>query len=282
MKQEYKVTIFSVLVGFLFIFSEALSRFMSSEGREKSLSQFIKFMFEPLSPDQVIFYPSLLLFTLVFGLIIARLLTRYIMVKDAATQNDIEKNMILDFVPEIVIYVNNNFKMKWASRSLYTETGMTENDLINEPLENIALSLFEKPLVEEHFNKLKDEKGMDIVVLDLKEQYWQIRSNTMRNEKGKESGFVLLAVNITKNKRDEEIMRASYNQLKENIEQFATVIDNIRNPLSVILLSAETSNELEVSKKIIDQCDEIEDVISRLDEGWSNSEEIRNFLKKHL
>ena len=133
-----------------------------------------------------------------------------------------------------------------------------------------------------YFDEFKINKTIDVEIQSRKGKYWQILSNPAKDENGNVTGYVLLAIDITENKRDEEMKRRSYEQLESNIEQFATVIDNIRNPLSGIVLLSEMSPDQKTAGQVVEQCDEIEEVISKLDEGWAKSEDIRDFLKKHL
>jgi sensor domain CHASE-containing protein len=72
----------------------------------------------------------------------------------------------------------------------------------------------------------------------------------------------------------------AFTQLDKNIEQFATLGDHIRNPLTVIIGLADL-HESEVSEKIIEQARIIDDIINRLDTGWIESEKIKDFLRKY-
>ncbi|MDV0445798.1 hypothetical protein MmiAt1_13940 [Methanimicrococcus sp. At1] len=283
MKLEYKVIILSVMVGVLFILAEALSRFFASDVETDNIRDALGFLFEPLTTDQGIFFNIvILLLCFVFGVLLARLINQVLKAKGVAKQTDIEKNMILDFVPEIVIYMTNDYKIMWASRSFYTETDLDESDVVGKPITVLGKILFPTDSINTMYAEFLDEKEISAEIKSFKNKYWQIISNASRDDNGEVTGYVLLAIDITVSKLDEEMKRISYERLENNIEQFATVIDNIRNPLSIVVLSAETSSDQETSKKIIAECDEIEEVIAKLDEGWANSEEIRNFLKKHL
>jgi PAS domain S-box-containing protein len=74
-------------------------------------------------------------------------------------------------------------------------------------------------------------------------------------------------------------MRA-INQLNRNIEHFAILIDGIRNPLAILSGLAEMKMGGEMQKTVMEQVLKIEKILKRLDEGWLESEDIRNFLKK--
>jgi PAS domain S-box-containing protein len=76
--------------------------------------------------------------------------------------------------------------------------------------------------------------------------------------------------------------RKALEQIERNIENFAILIDHIRNPLTNILGITELKVEDEEVRAIVtQQVNRIEKVIERLDEGWLESEVIRDFLKKY-
>lgn len=76
-----------------------------------------------------------------------------------------------------------------------------------------------------------------------------------------------------------ELERRAYEQIERNIEHFAALVDGIRNPLSVIVGLAEIKGD-ESSRRIIQQADRIEHIIRQLDEGWMESENVREFLRR--
>ncbi|RLI75326.1 hypothetical protein DRP05_14990 [Archaeoglobales archaeon] len=79
----------------------------------------------------------------------------------------------------------------------------------------------------------------------------------------------------------DELKRKAYKQIEKNIEQLAVLVDHIRNPLSAIMALAELKADRETAGQIIKQVERINNIIKRLDEGWIESEKIREFLRKY-
>jgi two-component system response regulator len=79
----------------------------------------------------------------------------------------------------------------------------------------------------------------------------------------------------------DELKRKAYEQIEHNIEQYAILIDHIRNPLAAIIGIAEMEMKNETAAKIIEQARRIEEVLVRLDKGWLKSEQIRKFLREY-
>ena len=97
---------------------------------------------------------------------------------------------------------------------------------------------------------------------------------------GDQKGWVHIVRDITSEKEAEMREKASLRQIEENMEQLATLNDQIRNPLAVILGLADLKCP-ESAKEITDQVNEIDGMIKMLDEGWVRSEKIWAFLKTH-
>ncbi|MDO9538774.1 MAG: CHASE4 domain-containing protein [Methanocalculus sp.] len=93
---------------------------------------------------------------------------------------------------------------------------------------------------------------------------------------------IWVARDISERVQIEEERQASIEQISHNVEQFAILGDNIRNPLQVIRgylsLFEDRTEYVEV---IEDQIEQIDDRIRQLDEGWLESENVINFLRRN-
>ncbi len=94
------------------------------------------------------------------------------------------------------------------------------------------------------------------------------------------SNTVVSIIDVTERKNFEEIRNQAYQQLDRNMEQFAILVDGIRNPLAVIVALADIYQK-EVKDKIIKHSKTIDAVISELDLRFLESLNVRNFLKEH-
>lgn len=78
----------------------------------------------------------------------------------------------------------------------------------------------------------------------------------------------------------EQLKKEAFQQIKLNMEQFAILNDEIRNPLQAILLDTSTPDK-ENMALISEQVHIIEKILDDLDERYLESEKIRKFLQKH-
>jgi PAS domain S-box-containing protein len=97
---------------------------------------------------------------------------------------------------------------------------------------------------------------------------------------GEVTGITGMITDITERRQLEELKLRAFRQIEQNIEQLAVLNDQIRNPLSVIVLLAGATGGPE-GQRIIDQAMEIDALVKKLDRGWAESSKVREFLKKH-
>jgi PAS domain S-box-containing protein len=108
--------------------------------------------------------------------------------------------------------------------------------------------------------------------------YWNVRAFFDKN--GQVDQFQAVITDITGRKENERILRESFIRIECNLQQFAILNDQIRNPLSVITMLA-SMEETPSNRKILTQVSEIDKIINQLDQGFLESEKIRNYFKRH-
>lgn len=94
-------------------------------------------------------------------------------------------------------------------------------------------------------------------------------------------GVHVVGRDITERKQNEQLRQHAFEQIERNIEQFAILGDHIRQPLQVILGMSELLDEGATTGRIREQVDRINSYIVKLDQGWIESRQVREFLRKH-
>ncbi len=92
--------------------------------------------------------------------------------------------------------------------------------------------------------------------------------------------FIAIGVDITEQKKAEEKISGAVVQISRNVEEMAILNDSIRNPLAIIVGLADLEGG-ETNRRIIKAAGDIDNIISRLDRGWIESEKVRRFLRVH-
>ncbi len=100
-------------------------------------------------------------------------------------------------------------------------------------------------------------------------------------EDGNVTGVQVVGRDVSDRKRYEDMRLQAFYQIEQNIEQFAILADHIRLPLQVILGMADLADDAKTSAKIREQVERINGIVKQLDEGWVESRDIREFLRRN-
>jgi PAS domain S-box len=112
------------------------------------------------------------------------------------------------------------------------------------------------------------------------ERYVQVRFRTVKEPGGTVTYCSGTIQDITDRKLTEKQLEVSILRITQNLEQMAILNDQIRNPLSVITAITDLEDG-QYKQKILSAVREINDLITRLDQGWLESDKVRKFLKTH-
>ena len=95
------------------------------------------------------------------------------------------------------------------------------------------------------------------------------------------SSIFFCGLDITDSIEMEQLKKHAFTQIEKNIEQFAVLGDHLRNPLTAIIGLCDLLEDRTTAAKIQARAMEIDDLITRIDRGWIDSEKVRNIIKKY-
>jgi PAS domain S-box-containing protein len=195
-----------------------------------------------------------------------------LLIKDHAISSSINAIAILDLDHNIT-YVNQSLLRLMEYHH--------EKEFITRNVEDFIGS-------QELYSKLKEGLArngswfgeMVMKKFDGKPFYVLLWVNLVRDDSGNPICIMASFIDITDRKQMELAKRRALEQIEKNIEQFAILGDHIRNPLAVIVgLSSLAPGD--ITEKIILQAREIDRIITQLDQGWIESEKVRDFIRKY-
>lgn len=103
---------------------------------------------------------------------------------------------------------------------------------------------------------------------------------TQRTDELRAANGSLMREMKERERMERERMEA-YRQIERNIEQFAVLTDHIRNPLQVVQGMADLIDDERAAEKIREQVRQIKAILRQLDEGWVESEKVREYLNRY-
>ncbi|HNX16924.1 MAG TPA: PAS domain-containing protein [Methanoregula sp.] len=195
-----------------------------------------------------------------------------LIIKDQAISSSINAIAIMDLDFGIT-YVNNSLvkMMRSDSAQEFIHKSLWEYVASKNGKDTIREALFGKG---SWFGELPLKKS------DETPFYILLWINLVKNEKNNPVCIMASFIDITDRKQMEAVKRSALEQIEKNIEQFAILGDHIRNPLAVIVgLSSLSPGE--VTDKILFQAREIDRIVTQLDQGWIESEKVREFIKRY-
>jgi PAS domain S-box-containing protein len=121
---------------------------------------------------------------------------------------------------------------------------------------------------------MRDGNVRGFVVVQSKESHPEKEEIEMIKTLADDLAFAIKAIEL------DESRKKAYKQIEKNIEQFAILVDQIRNPLAIIAGLAEIKASEELRREIAKQVEKIERLIKKLDTGWLESERVKEFLRR--
>ena len=92
--------------------------------------------------------------------------------------------------------------------------------------------------------------------------------------------FLALVRDLTEEQENARRKALSLKQIEQNLTQLAILNDKIRNPLAVIAGTLDETRD-EKAEIILQQVQEIDALVDKLERGWLESAKIRDYLREH-
>ncbi|MCG3216204.1 MAG: PAS domain S-box protein [Candidatus Heimdallarchaeota archaeon] len=137
--------------------------------------------------------------------------------------------------------------------------------------------------VTEYFQELIEKKFITFERVLVKKDggYIPVEINATPFTLHQELTVLITARDTTVRQRDEELKKQAYSQIEKNIEDFAILVDGIRNPLMSIIGYAELV-ETTHSGTMIEEAKKIEEITKKISDSYLETEQFRKILRDHL
>jgi PAS domain S-box-containing protein len=200
---------------------------------------------------------------------------------------------LLDFSSDLVAVIGKDQKIVQVNSNFLSLIDMQREEIIGRGLEDVLHPV----TAEVEFHTLVsqalggEEVGEEICILkNENELYFDMKIIPTAFADGS-PGITLVLEDITEQRQSVHALIESegkYRQLVEqisdlltNVEQYAVLNDQIRDPLQAIVGYAEYQDS-ELTEKIYTQAKEIDGILTQLDIGRVEADNIRKFLQRHF
>ncbi|HOX35631.1 MAG TPA: RyR domain-containing protein [Methanoregulaceae archaeon] len=190
---------------------------------------------------------------------------------------------ILDLLPALFVLTDRDGSIRWANKAF---RDLFPASCDGPAVVNIGTVLPYPTDLKEVIREVHDSgcarPGSIILAMDSRKVQRTLRADIMPGEGMGGAGAVILsATDITELAELEKVKKIAYEQIERNIEQLATLGDQIRNPLTVIAGLSDLLDDRGIADKIHVQAREIDAAITRIDKGWIASEKVRSVLRRY-
>ncbi len=191
---------------------------------------------------------------------------------------------IAELSDDLIFIVNRERLLEYANSAVLRHFSESPDSVLGKPYLNVLSAEFVENLDDylsrviwlgqkiRRQDRIKTMQGpiwYDTILIPLKDL------------DGTVNAVIVVCRDITERVRLEEHLREEgIRQIEKNNEQFHILNDQIRNPLQVISSLMEVSGG-PYSEKVLEQVALIDSLVSRLDEGWLESEKVRRYLIEH-
>jgi len=196
------------------------------------------------------------------------------------TEAEKKHNIILDTVGDIILYVDKYGKILDINKRVEIKLGYHKEELLGKSFMDIGiLDVKYVPTLAKMFRQGIDNHSRGKIELELKHKNGSTIAVEANNKFIIQNGEVVGAVTAF---RDITERKKALVQIENNIENFAHLIDHIRNPLAILNTFTQVRvNDPEIKESLLIQIDRIDEIIKQLDEGWMDTEDTRKFLKDY-
>ena len=191
----------------------------------------------------------------------------------------------LEGVSEWVLALGPEGTVEWSNRAFTEFMGAREKDAspwdIRLLFPSDAAEVLEE--VQDVIRTGEFRSGIVLPVVGTNRERKIIRFTILprRDQNQIISGVFFCGMDITDSVEMEQLKKHAYTQIEKNIEQFAVLGDHLRNPLTAIIGLCDLLEDRTTAARILERAREIDALITKIDQGWIDSEKVRHIIKKY-
>jgi two-component system, response regulator PdtaR len=191
---------------------------------------------------------------------------------------------IAELSDDLIFIVNRERVLEYANSAVLRQFNMNPDMVLGKPYLKVLSAEFIANL-DDYISRViwwgEKIHRQDRITTPHGKIWYDTTLIPLKDLDGYVNAVIVVCRDITERVRLEEQMREEgIRQIEKNNEQFQILNDQIRNPLQVIRSLMEIEGG-RYGEKVLEQIALIDLIVSRLDEGWLESEKVRRFLIEH-
>lgn len=188
--------------------------------------------------------------------------------------------VLLNAIPDALALLDRQFEIVAVNDAMAEKLGVSQESVVGKTLEELAAAGI-RLITQERINTVYATENPVMFEEKCGDRWYETMMYPVTDATGTIVRIAIQSHDITDWKHlAAELKMEGLSQIEQNMEQFQVLNDKIRNPLQAIRgLAALT--ESRYSSQIDEQVEIIDDLVTRLDRGWVESDKVRSFLMRH-
>jgi PAS domain S-box-containing protein len=183
---------------------------------------------------------------------------------------------------DAILLTSPDGNIQAANPAACTMFGRTEEEIISAGRNGIVDSTDPRlpGALEErgHTGRFKGE--LTFILKDGTRFPGEVSSNVFTDHRGQTRTSMIIR-DITERKIMEQHERQALQHIEKNLEQIATLNDQIRNPLAIIVARISLDEKTNANEQIMMAVKSIDEIVTKLDQRWAASAKVREFLRRY-
>jgi PAS domain S-box-containing protein len=197
---------------------------------------------------------------------------------------EVRYRTIVELFEDGILITGNDYSVDYANRSLGHILNREKTEMIQKSLHEIVPeNVFGpiKALVDDVFLTNKSRRVVQEFDVSDGRVWFDITGIPLTLADDAPRQVMMIVRDITDRiTMEKKLEITGIAQMEKNMEQFQILNDEIKNPLQVIM-GLTLMEEGQYQEEILNQIAIINEIVSKLDRGWIESEKVRTFLLHH-
>ncbi len=200
--------------------------------------------------------------------------------EEKLSKSERTNRVLLNTIPDALILIDRNKKIVAINEKMAMNLGINHEDFERTSITELVLRgsiSFSLQQIDNFFATLLPVNQLE----PFGERWIETVMHPVTDSAGIVDLVAIQSHDITEWKHlEEQLEKDGISQIERNMEQFQILNDQIRNPLQVIA-GYVALGDSQFKSNIEEQIRKIDDLVTKLDSGWLESEKVRSFLFRH-
>jgi PAS domain S-box-containing protein len=204
--------------------------------------------------------------------------------EQALLESQQQYQRVTESAKDMIITHEMNGRITFANKATRETIGYSEKELLNMNINQLLPSYEEKNLSRRRKMRMRGNYDRIRYRIDIRKKDGEMITvdavSSILYQDKITPGILVVARDVTEKQKLIEDKMKAYDQIRENLEHFASYVDSIRNPLNNILAATDLLTDNNLAKTIEKQVQAINEIIQEVDRSYLKTAKVRKLLEE--